>query len=188
MELIVDSNNNPLGYLVDYVFYNNYFIDLQSVCKVNRICGIFTKTGILTKYGLCKHASSVLNLSNYFYFLVKIKDTGIKLNNIIFIPCNFADLDIKEEINQKGYIYICLDSFYLDKIGYLYTKQDIYSSRNIYINMLECINKNKGYGTKIVNQLKSLDKNLDGLSLYTAKKFWEKQGVVFKSHTLYFSI
>ena len=47
--------------------------------------------------------------------------------------------------------------------------------------MIESTTKHRGYGTKVVSQLKAFNKPITGLSVVTAVNFWEKQGAEFGS-------
>ena len=190
MKSVVDSCNNCIGYVINDYFYDNYYIDFTNKVDIESVYGIYTKSGILTEDGLYKSASSVLNVSNYFDLLSNL---GVPLSSIIFIPCEFSDLDTENMSSIWGsfincYLYVCIDGKTLKEVAYLMLRQDLFSYCSIHINMLECIEKGKGYGTYIVKQLKCLDKEITGLATYTAQHFWEQQGAIFKGSNLHFSI
>ena len=192
--IVVDSGNIVIGCIVNGLFYDKYFIDVSSLSSTSKVYGIYTKTGILTNLGIFPYASFELNITNCFTILYSLKEY---LVDIVFIPCSSKDLDTEQLSSIWGsnilehlncYLYICISTKNMKEVAYLMLKQDLYSDDILHINMLECIVKDCGYGTAIINQLKLLNKSIKGLSTYNARAFWYSQGAVFKDSSLYFSI
>ena len=186
---VVDSRGNHKGYLICDFFipksYEKYLI--QSVPSCEKVTLVYINRNSFSLG--CK----TYNIRGFPFiseelsmFLLNCKSNNIKLNDIVFIPISFSDIDYTNlsefwkitrdmqcsRIKVLG-IYDTVSEVLL---GYMMSCNNLFSSTDYRISMIEMQKKNKGVGTRVVKQLQSLGKNISGLSLVSAKGFWQKVG------------
>ena len=186
---VVDSRGNRKGYLICDFFipknYEKYLIRSVPSCEKVTLVHINKNSfsiGCKT-YNIRGFPFTFEELS---VFLLKCKSNNIKLNDIIFIPISFSDIDYKNlsefwkvtrdiQCSQIKVLSI-YDTVSEVLLGYIMSCDNLFSSVDYRINMIEMQKKNKGVGTRVVRQLQYLGKNISGLSLVSAKGFWQKVG------------
>ena len=75
------------------------------------------------------------------------------------------------------FCYQCMSE--LEVFGYLLLNAPLYASKFVFVAMLETVHKGIGYGSRIVESLKSRGVHMSGLSTVDAERFWIKHGAVF---------
>ena len=186
---VVDSRGNHKGYLICDFFipksYEKYLIQTVPSCEKVTLVYINRNSFSLgcKTYNIRGFPFMFEELS---MFLLNCKSNNIKLNDIVFIPISFSDIDYSNlsefwkiardmqcsQIKVLG-IYDTVSEVLL---GYMMSCNNLFSSTDYRISMIEMRRKDKGVGTRVVKQLQSLGKNISGLSLVSAKGFWQKVG------------
>jgi len=119
---------------------------------------------------------------NYRLLLQRMRSNNLILNNVVFLPIDKQDIHGVEssfwKLNfiEQYFYYTCIADNKI--IGYISTKEDIYYNSQVYLNMIETLKKDKGYGSKIIKSLLDLVDIIKGLSLYNSLDFWEKVGAI----------
>lgn len=185
LRIIISKGNRVLGYALDYIFISSYlmkYLISDSVIDINNKASSFSSEKIgLKAYGV----------ATYKEVLQKLSDLGFHLNDIIFVPCQYEDIDIEDvttlfhiamDMNiRRISLYLCIDTSTLKSVAYLMLDKNMFLYNDLHIFIIECIKKSKGYGTKVIKQLKILQKHLDGLSVVTAIDFWKSVGAEIDS-------
>ena len=192
---VLDKNRKHIkGYLIDDLFIKYSYVKFftKGIIKADKLCiGTSKGKGVVIDNIFYKDIFSRINCSNYKIVLNILLINNIELNDIIFISCKSCDLGVENLSSfwtlissirdNKFYYYACIDVNNLSVVGYLFTQNNLYNSDCLHISMLEIIEKDCGFGQKVVNSLSSLDKVLTGTSLVSTKKFWGSLGAVFSN-------
>lgn len=182
LRIIISKNNRICGYALDDIFINSYLVKYlisDSIVDVNNKAKSFT-TG--------KENLRQFGVDTYQEVLLKLASLGFHLNDIIFVPCKYEDIDA-EDVSvlfnmardlkvRRVSLYLCIDVSIFKPVAYLMLNRNIFLYNDLHIFIMECIKKSEGYGTKVIKQLKNLQKNLDGLAVVTAVNFWKSVGAV----------
>lgn len=192
MYSVVNANSEEIGYIINDIFLESSIIEKQTneVEPTETVCGMLQENGVLTSKGFFRNADVIVNTLNYTNLINSLKSENIDLNDILFIPCSSRGIQQKymsgfwrltNDTIDSSYLYLCIDSNTCNVLAYLLTLRNIFKSQEIHIGMIESTKKHRGYGTKVVSQLKAFNKPITGLSVATAVSFWEKQGAKFDS-------
>ena len=65
-------------------------------------------------------------------------------------------------------------------LGYLLLNAPLYVSKSVFIAMMETVHQRRGYGSRIIESLKSRGIRMSGLSTVDATRFWIKQGAIMR--------
>lgn len=182
LRIIISKNNRICGYALDDIFINSYLVKYlisDSIVDVSNKAKSFT-TG--------KENLRQFGVDTYQEVLLKLASLGFHLNDIIFVPCKYEDIDA-EDVSvlfnmardlrvRRVSLYLCIDVSIFKPVAYLMLNRNMFLYNDLHIFIMECIKKSEGYGTKVVKQLKNLQKNLDGLAVVTAVNFWKSVGAV----------
>ena len=182
LRIIISKNNRICGYALDDIFINSYLIKYlisDSIVDINNKAKSFT-TG--------KENLRPFGVDTYQEVLLKLASLGFHLNDIIFVPCKYEDIDA-EDVSvlfnmardlrvRRVSLYLCIDVSIFKPVAYLMLNRNMFLYNDLHIFIIECIKKSEGYGTKVIKQLKNLQKNLDGLAVVTAINFWKSVGAV----------
>lgn len=186
LRIIISKSNRICGYALDDIFINSYLIRYlisDSIVDINNKAQSFT-TG--------KENLRNFGVDTYREVLIKLASLGFHLNDIIFVPCKYDDINTKDvsvlfnmardlKIRRIN-LYMCIDTSVFNSVAYLMLNKNMFFYNDLHIFIIECIKKSQGYGTKIIKQLKNLQKSLDGLSVVTAVDFWKSVGAVIESN------
>ena len=189
---VVDNKGNHLGYLVDIFFISKKFEKFisnkwgsYSSVKAERVC----KSVIRVDNECYNCIMFPFDIRNYKFFIECCKLNNLVLNDILFMPIVFKDIDYSllseiwktRKVCGRANIHklACIDTSTSSIIGYLMSGDVLFNCEAYYINMLEVVEKSKGFGTRIVTQLKSFNIKLVGLSLKPVQGFWLKLGAEF---------
>ena len=200
IQTVVTNSGNIKGWLIDeyYVPKNTLkFFTPQSSLRGVKIISKIDKSGIRVRGKRYPNILKVINSENCREVLRSFIVNGISLHNILFFPTNIKD-DCIEDLScfwkivqdlplRTYYVYKITDSNFKE-IGFVLLRQDLYKSSFIYINMLEVIEKSKGIGSEVVNQLKSFNICISGLSTQGALNFWKKLGAEVTDNQNHFII
>lgn len=189
--VVITESGKTKGYLIDDIYVRKdllkYFTPVRSFRGV-KVVGKSFGEDIKIRNKHYKSVKKYLNIDSYNKIIRAFTISGIELNSVLFIPCKPTDYEFNDmsELWKIVYDLKCRNLYYYkivdiksNCIAYLMSYNDLYKSSSFYINMLEVIDKGKGYGTLVVNTLKSFDKSISGLSMITSKSFWKKLGASF---------
>lgn len=185
LRIIISKGNRILGYALDDIFINSYlmkYLISDSIVDINNKAQSFiSNKENLKSYGV----------DTYREVILKLASLGFHLNDIVFVPCNYEDIDA-EDVSllfnmakdlkvRRVNLYLCIDVSIFKPVAYLMLNRNMFLYNDLHIFIIECIKKSEGYGTKIIKQLKNLQKNLDGLAVVTAVDFWKSVGAVVET-------
>ena len=186
LRIIISKSNRICGYALDDIFINSYLIKYlisDSIADVNNKAKSFT---------MRKENLRVFGVDTYQEVFIKLASLGFHLNDIIFVPCKYEDInaeDVSILFNmardlriRRVSLYMCVDTSIFKPVAYLMLNRNMFFYNDLHIFIIECIRKSEGYGTKIIKQLKNLQKSLDGLSVVTAIDFWKSVGAVIENN------
>lgn len=182
LRIIISKSNRICGYALDDIFINSYLIRYlisDSIVDVNNKAKSFT---------MRKENLRVFGVDTYQEVFIKLASLGFHLNDIIFVPCKYEDINV-EDVSilfnmardlkiRRVSLYMCVDTSIFKPVAYLMLNRNMFFYNDLHIFIIECIKKSEGFGTKVIKQLKNLQKNLDGLSVVTAIDFWKSVGAV----------
>lgn len=182
LRIIISKSNRICGYALDDIFINSYLIKYlisDSIVDINNKAKSFT---------VRKENLRVFGVDTYQEVLIKLASMGFHLNDIIFVPCKYEDINV-EDVSilfnmardlkiRRISLYMCVDTSIFKPVAYLMLNRNMFFYNELHIFIIECIRKSEGYGTKVIKQLKNLQKSLDGLSVVTAIDFWKSVGAV----------
>lgn len=186
LRIIISKSNRICGYALDDIFINSYLIKYlisDSIVDINNKAKSFT---------MRKESLRVFGVDTYQEVLIKLASLGFHLNDIIFVPCKYDDIDA-EDVSvlfniardlkiRRINLYMCIDTSIFNPVAYLMLNRNMFFYNDLHIFIIECIKKSEGYGTKVIKQLKNLQKVLDGLSVVTAINFWKSVGAVIEDN------
>lgn len=185
LRIIISKGNRILGYALDDIFINSYlmkYLISDSIVDINNKAQSFiSNKENLKSYGV----------DTYREVILKLASLGFHLNVIVFVPCNYEDIDA-EDVSllfnmakdlkvRRVNLYLCIDVSIFKPVAYLMLNRNMFLYNDLHIFIIECIKKSEGYGTKVIKQLKNLQKNLDGLAVVTAVDFWKSVGAVVET-------
>lgn len=186
LRIIISKGNRICGYALDDIFINSYLIKYlisDSIVDINNKAKSFT---------MRKESLRVFGVDTYQEVLIKLASLGFHLNDIIFVPCKYDDIDTEDvsvlfnmarDLKIRCInLYMCIDTSIFNPVAYLMLNRNMFFYNDLHIFIIECIKKSEGYGTKVIKQLKNLQKSLDGLSVVTAIDFWKSVGAVIESN------
>ena len=186
LRIIISKSNRICGYALDDIFINSYLIKYlisDSIVDINNKAKSFT---------MRKENLRMFGVDTYQEVLIKLASLGFHLNDIIFVPCKYEDInaeDVSILFNMARdlrircvSLYMCVDTSIFKPVAYLMLNRNMFFYNDLHIFIIECIRKSEGYGTKIIKQLKNLQKSLDGLSVVTAIDFWKSVGAVIENN------
>ena len=182
LRIIISKSNRICGYALDDIFVSSYmmkYLISDSIADINSKVKSFT-TG--------KENLRTYGVDTYHEVLLKLASLGFHLNDIIFVPCKYEDID-PEDVSvlfnmardlriRRVNLYLCVDVSIFKPVAYLMLNKNMFLYNDLHIFIIECIRKSEGFGTKVIKQLKNLQKNLDGLAVVTAVDFWKSVGAV----------
>lgn len=182
LRIIISKSNRICGYALDDIFINSYLIKYlisDSIVDINNKAKSFT---------IRKENLRVFGVDTYQEVFIKLASLGFHLNDIIFVPCKYEDINV-EDVSilfnmardlkiRRVSLYMCVDTSIFKPVAYLMLNRNMFFYNDLHIFIIECIRKSEGYGTKVIKQLKNLQKSLDGLSVVTAIDFWKSVGAV----------
>lgn len=182
LRIIISKSNRICGYALDDIFINSYLIRYlisDSIVDVNNKAKSFT---------MRKESLRVFGVDTYQEVLIKLASLGFHLNDIIFVPCKYEDINV-EDVSilfnmardlkiRRVSLYMCVDTSIFKPVAYLMLNRNMFFYNDLHIFIIECIKKSEGFGIKVIKQLKNLQKSLDGLSVVTAIDFWKNVGAV----------
>lgn len=182
LRIIISKSNRICGYALDDIFINSYLIRYlisDSIVDVNNKAKSFT---------IRKENLRVFGVDTYQEVFIKLASLGFHLNDIIFVPCKYEDINV-EDVSilfnmardlkiRRVSLYMCVDTSIFKPVAYLMLNRNMFFYNDLHIFIIECIRKSEGYGAKVIKQLKNLQKSLDGLSVVTAIDFWKNVGAV----------
>lgn len=185
LRIIISKGNRILGYALDDIFINSYlmkYLISDSIVDINNKAQSFISSKEnLKSYGV----------DTYREVILKLASLGFHLNDIVFVPCNYEDIDAegvsllfnmaKDLKVRRVNLYLCIDVSIFKPVAYLMLNRNMFLYNDLHIFIIECIKKSEGYGTKVIKQLKNLQKNLDGLAVVTAVDFWKSVGAVVET-------
>lgn len=176
--LVVDKEQNKIGYVIDNKFFPTRFIesivDKPLSVDQTKIGFIFNKVLIIS--------TDVFSLESDF--LEQIKGVSLEFNDISFIKRCPSEDELNDLSNYWRSLNLYFRNVYtiidgkLNILGYFITKEDIYSSSSCYLGMIEILDKGQGIGTAVVSKLRKLT-SIRGLSCISAVEFWERNGAKF---------
>lgn len=186
LRVIISKSNRICGYALDDIFINSYLIKYlisDSIVDINNKAKSFT---------MRKENLRVFGVDTYQEVLIKLASLDFHLNDIIFVPCKYDDIDT-EDVSvlfniardlkiRRINLYMCIDTSIFNPVAYLMLNRNMFFYNDLHIFIIECIKKSEGYGTKVIKQLKNLQKVLDGLSVVTAINFWKSVGAVIEDN------
>lgn len=186
LRIIISKSNRICGYALDDIFINSYLIKYlisDSIVYINNKAKSFT---------MRKENLRVFGVDTYQEVLVRLASLGFHLNDIIFVPCKYEDINV-EDVSvlfniardlkiRRISLYMCVDTSIFKPVAYLMLNRNMFFYNDLHIFIIECIKKSEGYGTKVIKQLKNLQKVLDGLSVVTAINFWKSVGAVIEDN------
>lgn len=186
LRIIISKSNRICGYALDDIFINSYLIKYlisDSIVDINNKAKSFT---------MRKENLRVFGVDTYQEVLVRLASLGFHLNDIIFVPCKYEDINVEDvsilfniardlKIRHIS-LYMCVDTSIFKPVAYLMLNRNMFFYNDLHIFIIECIKKSEGYGTKVIKQLKNLHKVLDGLSVVTAINFWRSVGAVIEDN------
>lgn len=186
LRIIISKSNRICGYALDDIFINSYLIKYlisDSIVDINNKAKSFT---------MRKENLRVFGVDTYQEVLVRLASLGFHLNDIIFVPCKYEDISV-EDVSilfniardlkiRRINLYMCIDTSIFNPVAYLMLNRNMFFYNDLHIFIIECIKKSEGYGTKVIKQLKNLQKVLDGLSVVTAINFWKSVGAVIEDN------
>lgn len=185
LRIIISKGNRILGYALDDIFINSYlmkYLISDSIVDINNKAQSFiSNKENLKSYGV----------DTYREVILKLASLDFHLNDIVFVPCNYEDIDA-EDVSllfnmakdlkvRRVNLYLCIDVSIFKPVAYLMLNRNMFLYNDLHIFIIECIKKSEGYGTKVIKQLKNLQKNLDGLAVVTAVDFWKSVGAVVET-------
>lgn len=125
-----------------------------------------------------------LDIHGYPAFCAACEREGIKLHDIVFVPCHYTDFDLWESNSiwklRSCCLYQCMRGS--ETLGYLLTDKSVYSFKNVMIIMIEMVEKRRGHGGLVIEELKSRGIHLSGLATVNAVKFWKRHGAVLQDN------
>ncbi len=186
LRIIISKSNRICGYALDDIFINSYLIKYlisDSIVDINNKAKSFT---------MRKENLRVFGVDTYQEVLVRLASLGFHLNDIIFVPCKYEDINVEDVSTlfniardlkiRRISLYMCVDTSIFKPVAYLMLNRNMFFYNDLHIFIIECIKKSEGYGTKVIKQLKNLQKVLDGLSVVTAINFWKSVGAVIEDN------
>lgn len=186
LRIIISKSNRICGYALDDIFINSYLIKYlisDSIVDVNNKAKSFT---------MRKENLRMFGVDTYQEAFIKLASLGFHLNDIIFVPCKYEDInaeDVSILFNMARdlrircvSLYMCVDTSIFKPVAYLMLNRNMFFYKDLHIFIIECIRKSEGYGTKVIKQLKNLQKSLNGLSVVTAIDFWKSVGAVIENN------
>lgn len=186
LRIIISKSNRICGYALDDIFINSYLIKYlisDSIVDINNKAKSFT---------MRKENLRVFGVDTYQEVLVRLASLGFHLNDIIFVPCKYEDINVEDVSTlfniardlkiRRISLYMCVDTSIFKPVAYLMLNRNMFFYNDLHIFIIECIKKSEGYGTKVIKQLKNLQKVLDGLSVVTAIDFWKSVGAVIENN------
>lgn len=186
LRIIISKSNRICGYALDDIFINSYLIKYlisDNIVDINNKAKSFT---------MRKENLRVFGVDTYQEVLVRLASLGFHLNDIIFVPCKYEDINV-EDVSilfniardlkiRRISLYMCVDTSIFKPVAYLMLNRNMFFYNDLHIFIIECIKKSEGYGTKVIKQLKNLQKSIDGLSVITAIDFWKSVGAVIEDN------
>lgn len=186
LRIIISKSNRICGYALDDIFINSYLIKYlisDSIVDINNKAKSFT---------MRKENLRTFGVDTYQEVFIKLASLGFHLNDIIFVPCKYEDINVEDvsilfnmardlKIRHIS-LYMCVDTSIFKPVAYLMLNRNMFFYNDLHIFIIECIKKSEGYGTKVIKQLKNLQKSLDGLSVITAINFWKSVGAVIDNN------
>lgn len=182
LQIVITKSNKICGYALDDIFISSYmmkYLITDSIVDINNKAKSFT---------LKRENYRVFGVDTYREVLLRLADLGFTLNEIIFVPCKYDDIDldgmsmlfgVAKDFNiRRVSLYVCINTHTFSEVAYLLLNHNLFLYKDLHIFILECLQKSEGNGTKIIKQLKNLQKNLSGLSVVTALGFWKSVGAV----------
>lgn len=160
-----------------------FFVDFS---KFEPVYGDITLGALLSRHSGIIRAVSRLNVYGIKEFLKACSD--IELCDTLFVPCKYDDFDFYRSNGiwkTSRWMYQCVANTG-EVLGYLLLDCSLYSCKSTYIVMIQTVKSRAGYGTRIVNTLKSRGIHLRGMSTCDAEGFWGKQGAVFQEHNRFY--
>lgn len=183
MYSILNKRGAVTGYVVgDYyltpemarMFFDNY-IEVKPVCGVRN-------GNIVHAYATGQAINAIpISASNYYNFLSHCITDKADLHNLLFIPCRYSDFDWWKTNSiwkvVRGHLYKVVTG--VNELGYMLVDKELYPAKFLRIAMIEVVQKGRGHGSRIIDELKSRGKQLSGISTVDAESFWEKHGAIF---------
>lgn len=194
---VITERGSILGYLIDYLYIEKdlvkYFTsdkNIKGIRSFGAVCDSDIKVN-------GKRYKSILKFFNCHYYkkvLELLISNGIQLNDVLFVQACINDVsgvssdiwNTAKRINGTDLKYIMCADLSGTILGYMVSDCSLYFDSVYYINMIEIIEKENGYGRRIVNQLLHNGKVIKGLSLLSSSGFWEKFGVKFCNNDYHF--
>lgn len=125
---------------------------------------------------------SAINVISYNDFVSQCCESGAVLCDVVFVPCKYTDFDWWRHNDMWKlpgcFCYKCMSGPEL--LGYLLLNTRLYTSKSLFIAMIETVRHRCGYGSRIIESLKAQGIRLSGLSTVDAKSFWIKHGAIFR--------
>ena len=122
-----------------------------------------------------------VSLMNFDKFNEACNEDGAKLHDMLFVPCNYNDFDLYKTngiwMVRGLYCYQCRYRGVV--VGYIALDRPLFGSKSVMLAMIEALNRREGFGTRIVNELKSRGIKISGISTVEAMSFWKSHGAVF---------
>jgi hypothetical protein len=191
---VVDSTGKETkGYLVDDIFIksgNIKYLTYKNIPNCKSVIGKCHRQSVEIDSFTYKDFTCTMCYANYRNTLDRLKANGFKLNDIIFVRCTKYDLDLEDlsplwEVTRALGVrsgikyYVCVSGKDFSELAYIMTKDNLFTSKSVHISMIEVFDKNKGYGSSIINTLVTQGKTISGISAIDAKRFWGSVGASF---------
>ena len=123
LRIIISKSNRICGYALDDIFINSYLIKYlisDSIVDINNKAKSFT---------MRKENLRVFGVDTYQEVLIKLASLGFHLNDIIFIPCKYEDINV-EDVSvlfnmardlkiRRISLYMCVDTSIFKPVAYL---------------------------------------------------------------------
>lgn len=199
---VVDEDGKILGYII-----GEYFVSVEALKLVTNgtisidgdTVGKLVGKKVRIFGVLYNRIDAELTHHNYASLLSDLRYSKVLPNDFIYIPISRKEISteniskywvlIKTQKSKcKEYIYEIYSTHLHTFVAYMSTSKNIYCENDITVNMFEVTNKNIGLGTKIIKNLLESDYSISGLSVYSAKNFWEKLGAEFEDNLYHFSL
>lgn len=161
---IAICGDKPIGYVVD-----GYYIALKYVRR------LFRSTLVTSEYIFGVELNGELVSNNGVYPSVfsrfNFNFGDVITYNFIFKPLDSSNYHHSYSIRDvEG-----------TEIGIITTVSDLYTSYSLSIVYLEVVNKRRGLGRAIVDQLRQYGVSLSGFAIVSARGFWEHIGAIFSN-------
>lgn len=181
---------NPFGVKIGYVL-DEFYISLAqskwlfpSIDSEKYIYGAITRSYSLICLNSTVKKLKTLNVDNYKEFETLCVKDDLTFNKVCFIPCTYQDFGWWRQNRiwrlSGCFCYKCLSEGV--HIGYILLDAELYSAKSLTVVMLETVERHKGYGSLIVNELKSHGLRLSGIATIEAEGFWKKHGAVLQEY------